>query len=173
MAGIIYDLVNILEQQKECYEGLYTLATYKTQAIVDKEIDFLQDVVNREEEFLGRMAILEKKRELTFKDIALVTGINPKTITVTIIIQKMGEHLDVSKTLIKLRDDLLKIINKVKKENDHNKLLLEQSIEFVNFSLTAITSTKFTPMEHNYTKASLQQSLSQNLDTISMFDSKR
>ncbi|ONI37847.1 hypothetical protein AN639_08745 [Candidatus Epulonipiscium fishelsonii] len=173
MAGIIYDLVDILEQQKECYEGLYTLATYKTQAIVNKEINFLQDVVNREEEFLGRMAILDKKREETFNDIALVTGLNPKTITITIIIQKMGENLDVSKTLVKLREDLLGVIKKVKRENDQNKLLLEQSIEFVNFSLNAIKSTKFTPMEHNYTKASLQQSLSQSLDTISMFDSKR
>lgn len=173
MAGIIYDLVDILEQQKECYEGLYTLATYKTQAIVNKEIDFLQDVVKREEEFIGRMAILDRKRETAFKDIALVTGLNPKNITVTIIVKKMGEDLDISKKLVKLRKELLDIIKKVKNENTQNKLLLEQSIEFVDFSLNAIKSTRFTPMEHNYSKASLQRTVAQNLDTISMFDSKR
>ena len=38
MAGIIYDLVDVLAEQKACYEGLITLATYKTEAVVEKNL---------------------------------------------------------------------------------------------------------------------------------------
>ena len=37
MAGIIYDLAEVLEAQKECYEGLVVLAQYKTDAVTQKK----------------------------------------------------------------------------------------------------------------------------------------
>ncbi|MBE6024481.1 MAG: flagellar protein FlgN, partial [Cellulosilyticum sp.] len=70
MAGIIYDLIDVLEEEKECYEGLNTLASYTEHAVVNKNIEFLQEVVKTEEEFTGRISNLEKKRESLMQDIA-------------------------------------------------------------------------------------------------------
>ena len=61
MAGIIYELIDVLEEQKECYEGLNTLATYTENAVINKNIEFLQEVVKTEEQFIGRINNLEKK----------------------------------------------------------------------------------------------------------------
>lgn len=152
MAGIAHELVNVLSEQKECYQGLYTLATYKAKAVVEKDIDFLKDVVKREEEFIGRSNILNKKREEIFKDIALVTGLSEKDLTVTAIINKMGKELEISKQLIKLREEILEVLGNVKKQNDHNKILLSQSIEFVEFSLNAIQTTRLSGIEAVYQK---------------------
>ena len=69
MAGIIYELIDVLEEQKECYEGLNTLATYTENAVINKNIEFLQEVVKTEEQFIGRINNLEKKRESLMQDI--------------------------------------------------------------------------------------------------------
>ena len=43
MAGIVYELIDVLDAQVECYEGLNTLAKYKEQAIVEKNLQLLEE----------------------------------------------------------------------------------------------------------------------------------
>ncbi len=169
MASLISEIVDVLEEQKECYDGLYTLATYKTRALVEKDIDFLREVSTREEEFVGRVRILEKKRDTLFRDVATVTGLSYDDLTIAKLVTKMGEELDVSKTLIKLRAELLEVIDKLKKKNIHNQALIEQSLEFVEFTLNAIQTTRLTGMETNYSRPGYQQ----NVDSIRVFDAKQ
>ncbi|MGL4362145.1 MAG: flagellar protein FlgN [Cellulosilyticaceae bacterium] len=150
MAGIIYELMGVLEDQKECYEGLLTLAKYKTDAIVNKDIKLLTEVMDSEEQFVGRVQQLDEKREGYLKDIALVTGLPYKGITVTMIIEKMGNSLDISQQLVELKNQLVEIIEKLKVQNDLNKQLLQQSLEFVDFTINAIKTTQLMPMNVNY-----------------------
>lgn len=150
MAGIIYDLVDILTQQKECYEGLCTLATYKTEGIANKTLDLITQVVEKEEEFIGRLNILEKKREAILKDIALVTGMDYASITVTKLIEKMGTDLEVSQQLTKVKSDILETIKKLEEQNELNKTLIEQSLEFVDFSINALQSVQLGMPNANY-----------------------
>lgn len=152
MAGIIYDLVDVLAEQKECYEGLVTLATYKTEAVVQKNIEVLTQVVEREEAFIGRVQMLDQKRETLLKDIALVTGMKYQSLTITQIIDKMGKDIEVSQKLIQLRKELKELIEKLKKQNELNKQVLEQSMEYVDFTINAIKTTQLTETQANYTR---------------------
>lgn len=152
MAGIIYDLVEVLEQQKECYEGLHTLASYKTESISNKELDLLKQIVQREEEFIGRVNLLDKKRESVIKDIALVTGLEYKTITVTQIINKLGEKVEATKQLRELREAILELIEKLKRQNMLNEALLKQSLEIVDFTVNALRSTRIAGPSANYAR---------------------
>ncbi|MGL6173163.1 MAG: flagellar protein FlgN [Cellulosilyticaceae bacterium] len=152
MAGIIYDLVDILEQQKECYEGLLTLATYKTDAVTKKELELLTQIVHREEEFIGRVNLLDKKRESVIKDIALVTGLQYKDVTVTKIVTKLGEKVDATKDLIKLREAILATIEQLKKQNAINEMIIKQSLEFVDFTVNALRSTRIAGPSANYSR---------------------
>lgn len=142
MAGIAYELIDILKKQKECYEGLITLAEYKKNAIVNKNIEFLQEVVKTEEQFVGRLDSLDNKRDSLMKDIAIVIGMDYKRITVTAIINKLGEENDAAKELIVLRNETKELLEQLKKQSEVNKYLLKQSLEIVDFMINAVGSTK-------------------------------
>lgn len=170
MAGIIYELMDVLDAQVECYEGLNTLAKYKEQAVIEKNLQLLEEVTGTEEQFIGRLSILDKKREVLMKDIGIVTGINYKEITLTTIAAKLGEQHEVSGKLISLRDKIKEEITSLKRQSDLNKELLNQSLEFVDFMINAIGATKGYTHVGNYGKPGADQMLERQQ---SIFDHKQ
>lgn len=142
MAGIIYELIEVLEEQKECYEGLFTLAQYKQDAVVNKNLQLLEEIIATEEQFVGRVNLLDKKREILLKDISIVTGMQYNKLNVSSIIEKIGKENESSQKLLKIKDELAIIIEKLKKQNELNTILINQSLEFVDFTINAIGSTK-------------------------------
>lgn len=142
MAGIIYELIDVLEEQKECYEGLNQLAKYKEQAVVSKEISFLEEVTNTEEQFIGRLSILDKKREVLMKDISMVTGMREQEVTVTAIAEKLKGQEEVTRQLIKVRNEIKEQLEELKRQSELNKEVIGQSLEFVDFMVNAIGGMK-------------------------------
>lgn len=142
MAGIIYELIEVLEEQKECYEGLYTLAKYKQDAVVAKDLVLLEEIVATEEQFVGRVSTLDKKREVLLKDISIVTGMDYNKLNVSNIVEKLGAENEVSQKLLVVKDELRLLIEKLKKQNELNTALINQSLELVDFTINAIGSTK-------------------------------
>ena len=145
MAGLIHELIEILGEQKECYAGLLTLAQYKTDSIVNREMEFLEEVLGREQEFIGRSSRLEKNREVILKDISSVLNMNLKELTISSLIVKLDKTPDEQEKLRQLRQDLLEIVEAIKQHNMTNEGLLNQSLEFINFTLHAIQSMNSQP----------------------------
>ena len=168
MAGLIHDLITILEEQKECYEGLLTLAQYKTDSIVEREMELLEQVLKREQEFMGRAARLEKNRETILKDISTVLNINFKELTVSKLITKLDKTPDEQEKLKQIRQDLLQIVEEIKVHNTTNEGLLQQSLGFIDFTLNALQSMNTHPCAGYQEKGddSKQQG-------ISFFDTKQ
>lgn len=170
MAGIIYELVEVLKQEKECYEGLETLVSYTETAIVNKNIEFLQEVVKTEEAFVGRLSILGKKRDGLMKDIAIVTGMNVKNLTITQIIEKIGKNAEVGQELTQLRDEIKTYLNEIKRKSELNKQLLTDSLELVDFTVNAISSTKGYSHVGNYNRPGEDMAIQRQ---HSIFDQKQ
>lgn len=170
MAGIIYELFDVLEQEKECYEGLETLAGYTETAIVNKNIEFLQEVVKTEEEFIGRLGLLEKKREEFMKDIAIVTGMNQKNITIAAIIEKIGKETEMGQKLTGLREEIRLLLDRIKVKSELNKQLLTDSLELVDFTINAIRGNRGYSHMGNYSKPGEEMTLQ---GQQSLFDKKQ
>ncbi len=170
MAGIIYELIDVLEEQKECYDGLKTLATYTETAVVNKNLEFLDEVVKTEEQFVGRLGVLDKKRESLMKDIAIVTGMNYNDITVTRIIDKIGAESEAGKRLALLRGEIRKLLGELRTQSELNKVLLDQSLELVDFTINAIGSTKGYSHVGNYSRPGEDMSMERQQ---SIFDKKQ
>lgn len=170
MAGIIYELIEVLEEQKECYEGLYTLAKHKQEAVVAKNFDYLQEVVTTEEQFVGRVSFLDKKREMLLKDISIVTGMDYSKLSVTSIVEKLGAENEASKRLLAIKDELGKVIGDLKRQNELNTTLINHSLELVNFTINAIGSTKGFSHVGSYNKPGEDQKLDRQ---YSFFDKKQ
>lgn len=169
MAGIIYELIDILNYQKECFDGLYTLAQYKEQAIVQKDLELLTEIVHKEEEFIGRVNNLEKKRESLLNDIAIVIRINPKDIKLSDIIAKLGNDNETAEKLSLLRKELIEKTEKLKKQNEINTTLINQSLEFVNFTINALEGLRGNMPVTGYGKPG--ENL--NVESRSFFDKKQ
>lgn len=142
MAGIIYELVGVLEQENECYEGLETLATYTENAVVNKNIEFLQEVVKTQEEFVGRLTILNRKRENLMKDIAIVTGMNAQALTITQIIDKVGAETEIGVQLTEIRNSIQERLAALRKQSEFNKQLLTDSLDMVDFTVNALRGNR-------------------------------
>lgn len=170
MAGIIYELIEVLDEQKECYEGLSTLANYKQTAVVNKNLEFIEEIVTTEEQFIGRLRVLDRKREVLMKDISIVTGMNYKDITVTAIINKIGEENEAAKKLIVLRDGIKEELDRLKRQSELNKELISHSLELVDFMINAIGSTKGYAHVGNYNKPGEEIELQRQQ---SLFDKKQ
>lgn len=153
MAGIVYELIEVLEEEKECYEGLMTLADYTEHAIINKNIEFLQEVIKTEENFMGRLSYLAKKREEAMRDIGLVLGMKQQEVTVTVIIEKLGKETEVGIRLSVLRGEIKEQVVALKKKSLLNKQLLTDSLELVDFMVNAIGSTKGYAHVGNYSGA--------------------
>lgn len=170
MAGIIYDLIEVLEQEKECYEGIHTLSEYTQTAVINKNIEFLQEVVKTEEEFIGRLSLLEKKRESVMKDIAVVTAMNFQQITVAAIIEKIGKETEVGQRLSVLREEIRTQLDEIKAKSELNKQLLTDSLELVDFTVNAIGSMQGFSHVGNYSKPGEDPALQRQQ---SLFDKKQ
>lgn len=169
MAGIIDNLVEVLEQEKECYEGLLTLANYKAEAVMNKKLELISEIVGREEAFIGRVNMLEKRRESLIKDIALVTGMDYKSITVTKLVDKLGKQVEVTEKMLGFRESILQIITQLKAQNEINVKLLEQSLELVDFTVNALQSTQAVAPNMGYGRPGDEHTF----ETRSFFDTKQ
>ncbi len=168
MAGLIHDLIEILEEQKDCYAGLLTLAQYKTDSIVNREMEFLEEVLKREQEFIGRASRLEKNREEILKDVSNVLNIRFKELTISNLILKLDKTPDEQERLRKLRVELIDIIEEIKRHNATNEGLINQSLEFVDFTLNAIQSMNAYPSSGYQDKGDDRQQ-----PNTSFFDTKQ
>ena len=170
MAGIIYELIEVLKEQSECYEGLLTLANYKQEALVNKNLELLQEIVTREEEFIGRGSTLDKRREVLLKDISIVTSMDYKKLNITQIVEKLGKDNEASQKLLELKADLTSIIQKLRQQNELNAVLINHSLEFVDFTINAIGSTKGYPPLGGYNKPGAEPDIDRQ---ESFFDKKQ
>lgn len=170
MAGIIYELMDVLDEEKECYEGLITLAEYKQMAIVNKNMEFLGEVTDREEEFVGRIILLDKKREELMKDISLVMGVGVSELTITDIINKLQQNKQESEKLTKLRDGIRTAVQQVREKNELNKQLIQDSLETVEFMINAIKEQKSGRYVGNYQRGGTNMNIEYG---SSMFDTKK
>ena len=72
MASLIDNLITTLNTENDEYAALLDLSMEKTGIIVKGDVDALNNIVEREQEVIERIIVLEKKREECTKDIATV-----------------------------------------------------------------------------------------------------
>lgn len=142
MAGLIHELMNVLEDEISLYDSLLEISKKKTDIIVAGDVNALHDLTKHEQEVVAKNLKLEKQRESIIEDIALVLNEKKENLTITKLIQKIG-NLEKDKDRLKeIQTKIKDVLNKLKHSNDQNKILLEQSMEMINFTMNAIQSTR-------------------------------
>jgi len=139
MASLMEELIDTLKKQRHNYEELLILSEEKKSIIIKNDISTLQKVSAAENTIIGRNQRLENEREKCVKNIAIVLNTKSEELTITKIaelIKNQKEHDE----LIAIRDELKAILEELKTKNERNKLLIDSSLDYINFSVNIVRS---------------------------------
>lgn len=150
MASLIDNLITTLQQENDEYQLLLKLSMEKTGIIVAGKPDELSIMVEKEQEVIDRIVALEKKRTETTADIAVVLSKDPATLTLPVLTEILSGQKKESAALKAVHDKLKDTMSQMVKVNEHNKVLLQESIEMVQFEMNLIQSMKQGPSNANY-----------------------
>ena len=141
MAGLLSDLLDILEIQAQSLNELLLLSKEKTDVLVENDSAQLKKITELEMILSSRYSKLDKNRKQIMDDIALVLNIdeNPPTLTA---ILKVIEGQKEAETLSKLIDSLLKTAEDLKTQNERNEMLITNAIDYLDFTVNVIKSSK-------------------------------
>lgn len=152
MASLMEELVNVLEAEKQEYSKLLELSLRKTPVLISADLDELSRITDAEQEITSRIVNLDKKREVFTKDMANVLNKNVEDMKLGNLIKMMEGRPQEQKKLSVLYDELSDVIAQMKRANEQNKVLIENSLEMVQFDITILQSMKAAPETANYTR---------------------
>ena len=92
MASLMENLIEVLCQESDEYEGLLDLSQKKTQIIASADLEELQRITDDEQELVDRLNRLEKKRVEVTKDIANVLNRDVEKMKLSKLIEMLAER---------------------------------------------------------------------------------
>lgn len=165
------ELITTLEEEYEIYRDLLPIAEQKTKAIIHNDLDALQSITAKEQFVVDKVTALENKREGVIVNISIVVNKDPSTLNIKAIVDMLAKQPEEQQRLKKVHENLKDTIQKLVGINNHNRALIEQSLEMIEFNLNFIQSTKMSPGSGNYTKGASQ--FDAPIPQKGMFDAKQ
>jgi len=152
VASLMENLIDVLEKESSEYEVLLGLSQKKTPIIVSGNLEELQKITDDEQEVVGRIANLEKKREEYTTDIANVLNKDVTTLRLTDLIALLSKRPVEQKALAIAHDNLSAAVQGLKRVNEQNKELLANALEMIEFEMNLMQSMKAAPEAANYNR---------------------
>lgn len=152
MASLMENLIQVLEQESEEYEGLLSLSQKKTPIIVSSDLEKLQKITDDEQVIVSRINQLEKKRTEVVADIANVLNRDVDTLKLANLIEMLAARSVEQAKLAEAHDSLQKSVYGLKRVNEQNRELLTNALEMIEFEMNLLQASKAAPETANYNK---------------------
>ena len=146
------NLLQVLSQECDAYEGLLELSGRKTAVIVSNDLEALTKITEEEQDQASLVTNLEKRRVEVMKDMANVLNKDVNTLTLARLAELMKDRPQDAQALLERRDRLTRIVADLKRVNGQNAELLKNAMEMVDFELNLLQSMKKAPETANYTR---------------------
>lgn len=157
MASLIDSLIDILDSENTEYEKMLDISMEKTDAIVNSDIDRLQDILVKEQAQIDVLDKLELQRRNNVGDICKVLNLSPEGIRVNDIIEILRKRPKEHDVLSEVHMKLKKTIDSLVKINENNKSLLKESMDMIEFEMNLAKSIILGPQTNNYDNAAYEQ----------------
>lgn len=152
MASLMENLMEVLEKECSEYSALLELSRKKTPVIVAGDIKELERITDEEQDVVSRINLLDKKRAEVTADIANVMNKDVHELKLKNIIELLHQRPEEQKKLAQIHDRLKSVVHDMSQVNEHNKTLVEDSLEMVNFNLQILQAMRAAPETLDYTK---------------------
>ena len=170
MASLMEELISTLSQEKDLYLALLPIAEEKTKAIVANDLEELQRITSKEQAAVDRVNALERKRSEVIENMGIVLGRKPQELTLTELIRVAEKQPKEKAALTELKDALGKAVRKLADLNERNRVLIQHSLDMIQFNMNIIQSTRMV-QGNNYTKNAGESDL--GATQTGMFDAKQ
>ncbi len=138
MESNLLNLIDIMQKECEIYTQLKAVEVEKKQIIIDNDVKALEKVTAREQGFLKTIVHLEELRAEVVDGFCSSIGLEKfETINDILNVLKESEK----KKLTKVRDELYSVTTSLKEVNELNNMLLNQSIDYINYTIEVARST--------------------------------
>ncbi|BCG61347.1 flagellar protein FlgN [Paenibacillus sp. URB8-2] len=128
-------LIELLERLDENHLQMLDLAAAKKQAIMDNNIESLVDILSRESKLTKISAQLEEQREQSVFAFLQGVGIRSQlNLNLTELSRLVFDPEDKAR-LLHIQGQLADTLARLKKANELNQRLIEQSLAFIDYSL--------------------------------------
>lgn len=171
MASLIEELITILRKEEEAYKELLPIIENKTQVIIKNDLTALQEITAKEQLTIELVTALEHKRDEVIVNMGVVLNRNPKTLTLKKLIGILEKQPKEQTELSKLHDSLTSLLKRLSELNARNQMLIEQSLEMIEFNMNLLQSTRMSPGSGNYSKNAYENNSAAG--TKGMFDARQ
>ena len=170
MASLIEELIDTLGAELDAYNKLLPVENKKTGIIMKNDLLALEQITAKEQEVVDEVLALENKRGKVVNNIAVVMNKKVEDIKVETIIDILKSQPQLQRKLSEIHDNLKKVVHQIMYVNNHNKSLIEQSLELIEFIMNFIQSTRMSPGSNNYTNSATSADMTEG---AGMFDAKQ
>jgi flagellar biosynthesis/type III secretory pathway chaperone len=138
----VIEMEKILSREIELYESIYKLEIDKSEAIIQKEWEIVENLSARQETGLSEIDSLEKSREVLIEDYRKINNLDDlsRKITLKEIVLSMDE--DSSHHLLQMGMELKDIMNNTSKLVKTNDTLLHDNMEFFNILMSGLKNNR-------------------------------
>ena len=170
MASLMEELLDTLRKEQETYQALLPVVECKTQAIIENDLKKIQVITEVEQEAIGKIMQLERKRANVIKNMGIVLNKKTSDLTLPNLIELLDKQPAQQQELKEIHTELAKALKRVNSVNEHNKHLIEQSLEMISYNMNILQSTRIVP-GNNYTRNAGQWDMTAS--QTGMFDAKQ
>lgn len=151
MASIIEELIAIMSETTECYREFLELADNKKEVIINGNMPSLQILTSKEQVVAGRLLRLESKRKEVMEDICIVANKDSQKVTMAELIEMLDGQAEQAQ-LKQASQQLVEVVEQVREINQLNSALLNESLDYINFTMNLINSSQNLTIGNNYEK---------------------
>ncbi len=171
MASLIEELIDTLNKENSEYEKLLELSRRKSAVIVSRDIPALEKITDDEQNVMTTIGKLDAKREQVTRDIADVINKDVESLKLSVLIELLAKQPKEQKALSDVHDRLKVTVDSVRRINESNRQLIEQSLEMVEFDLNMARAMRQAPETNNYGRSAV--SVGETLGSVRGFDAKQ
>lgn len=134
------NLYELLDNLIQLHKALQTLAVQKKEVLIKGDVDQLLAITTQEKKLIKAVSAAEDTRQSLVAQMFAEQGIHRDNGTLAELI-KLTTSPEEKARLMKARDELTRIVSELRKANELNQQLLEQSLSFVNMTLDLVTDS--------------------------------
>jgi len=134
---LVTKFVEIMNQEVGCFTKLLDLLMGEQKSLIDNDIDSLQTVLQEQDNLLAQISGLEKKRLEVSTAISQKLKVEKGELTIGRLTRLVKGCQGVE--LEKLGNTLLELQRRIETANRNNKLLIKQSMRYVDRCLNILT----------------------------------
>jgi flagellar biosynthesis/type III secretory pathway chaperone len=136
------NLLKILDEEIDLYKTILDVSNEKTLLLKENRVKELEEVTKKEEALVADVIAKEKVRIQEVKNICKRYGKSEQSLK----IEELCEFIDNSKEeLLSYKSEITKILEELKKVNKINSVLINSSLEYINFAVNMLTETSKNP----------------------------